>query len=407
MIKRFLCCLCAAVFAFSAGACSLLPTSGTQKFVYNTADSGSTRTVNEKKFLKKFTAQGFEFIRYEDNTAAKMFRISDFRKYGKTVRLLVINGNENYLIVPSDFSADEVKKTFGDDITVLTEGVSGIYLAATACGADFRAIDAVNSIGFSSVKASDWYVDEIRDAMENGSIEFAGKYSAPDYELLTSKQVPLAVESTMILHTPAVKEKLIKLGIPVLTDYSSYESSAEARMEWVKVYGLLTGHEKEAADFFDQKYSEIRKVDDLEKTKKTCAFFSLDAEGNVVVRSASDYIPEMIRAAGGNYIFSDLENTNKDSHSASVNITFEEFYKTAKDADVLILNTTIEGGVGSLEALVECNGLFKDFKAVQSGEVYETSASLYQSVDKSAEIITDLHRIFTEEVPEEFFTRLS
>ncbi|MDD6550650.1 MAG: ABC transporter substrate-binding protein [Lachnospiraceae bacterium] len=387
--------------------CSLLPTSGTQKFVYNSSENATVSKVNEKKFLRKFTSRGFQFVRYEDNTVATKFRISEFKKYGKVVKLLVIDGNQNYLICPPDFSTDEVKSAFGDDLTVLTQGVKNIYLAATACGADFRAINAIDSISYSSIKADDWYVEEIRDAMNSGQIKFAGKYSAPDYELLTSKNVPLAIESTMILHTPAVREKLIKLGIPVLTDYSSYESSAEARMEWVKVYGLITGHEQEAKDFFDKKYEEIRKVDDLEKTGKTCAFFSLDAEGNAVVRSSSDYIPEMIRAAGGEYIFSDIENPNKKSHSASVNVTFEEFYKTAKDADVLILNTTIEGGVSSLSALTDQNKLFNDFKAVQSGEVYETSDSLYQSVDKSAEVIMDLHRIFTDEQPEEFFTRLS
>lgn len=392
--------------AMLLSGCSLLPTSGTQKFVYNTGSS-KRKAVDEQKFLKKFTDYGFEFVRYEDNTVATQFKISDFKKYGKTVKLLVIDGNQNYLICPSDFSTDEIKSAFGDDLVVLTQGVKNIYLAATACGADFRAINAIDAISYSSIKADDWYVDEMKSAMESGQIKFAGKYSAPDYELLTSNQVPLAIESTMILHTPQVQEKLEKLGIPVLTDYSSYESSAEARMEWVKVYGLITGHEQEANDFFEKKYKEIRKVDDKKKNGKSVAFFSLDAEGNVVVRSATDYIPEMIRAAGGEYAFSDTENPDKDSHSASVNITFEEFYKTARDCDVLILNTTIEGGVSSLSALTDQNKLFNDFKAVQSGEVYETSASLYQSVDKSAEIIEDLYRLLDGKEPEEFFMRLS
>lgn len=404
MSKKIIPIILSALLIFSG--CSLLPTSGTKKYVYNSAEV-SASDVNEQEFLKKFTSKGFKFVRYEDNTSAKMFRVSEFQKYGRTVKLLVINGNQNYLICPEDFSVDEVKSAFGDELTVITQGVKNIYLAATAAGADFRAIDAIDAISYSSIKAADWYVPEIRSAMESGSIQFAGKYSAPDYELLTSNEVPLAVESTMILHTPAVREKLMKLGIPVFIDYSSYESSAEARMEWVKVYGLLCGKEQEAEDFFNQKYNEIRKVDNLEKTGKTCAFFSLDASGNPIVRTSTDYIPEEIAAAGGSYVFTDIENPNKDSHTAQVDINFEEFYKTAKDADVLILNTTIEGGISSVSDLIEKNKLFRDFKAVSTGEVYETSSSLYQSVDKSAEIITDMHRIFTGEEPKEFFTRLS
>ena len=51
----------------------------------------------------------------------------------------------------------------------------------------------------------------------------------------------LAIENTMISHTPEVKEQLEKFGIHVLVDYSSYEPEPLGRTEWVKLYGLLTG----------------------------------------------------------------------------------------------------------------------------------------------------------------------
>lgn len=38
--------------------------------------------------------------------------------------------------------------------------------------------------------------------MKNGDIEYAGKYSAPDYEAIFDADCDLAVESTMIYHTP-------------------------------------------------------------------------------------------------------------------------------------------------------------------------------------------------------------
>lgn len=407
MNKRILCIIASAVFLLTGTACSVLPTSGTKQFVYDKSSAVKMGVKDEEAFIKKFESAGFTLKQKRENTVAACFTIYDYEKYGYTVHLLVIDGNQNYLIYPSGFSTDEIIKEFGNDLPVIKEGTGSIYLAATACGADFRAINAIENIRFSSIRPDDWYIDEIKRAMDSGSISFAGKYSAPDYEQLTDKKASLAIESTMILHTPAVREKLIRLGIPVLTDYSSYESSAEARMEWVKVYGLITGHEGQAQRFFRKKYKAIRKVDSLPKTGKKTVYFSLDAEGNAVVRSSTDYIPEMIRAAGGEYAFPDLTNPNKDSHSASVNITFEEFYNTAKDADVLILNTTIEGSIRSTQDLTDENRLFSDFRAVQNGEVYQTSASLYQSVDKSDEIIKDMHRIFTGRTPHEFFSRIS
>lgn len=45
-----------------------------------------------------------------------------------------------------------------------------------------------------------------------------------NYETIVSSSCELAVESTMIYHTPEVKEQLERLGIPVLVERSSYES---------------------------------------------------------------------------------------------------------------------------------------------------------------------------------------
>ena len=38
--------------------------------------------------------------------------------------------------------------------------------------------------------------------MESGAITFAGKYSEPDYEKIVDGDCKLAVESTMIIHSP-------------------------------------------------------------------------------------------------------------------------------------------------------------------------------------------------------------
>ena len=45
---------------------------------------------------------------------------------------------------------------------------------------------------------------------------YAGKYNAPDYELILNEGCNLAIESTMIYHCPQVKEQLEKAGCPIL-----------------------------------------------------------------------------------------------------------------------------------------------------------------------------------------------
>ena len=72
----------------------------------------------------------------------------------------------------------------------------------------FRELDGLDAIRLSGTEAQGWYVEEARAAMEAGEILYAGKYSAPDYERIYAEGCDLAVESTMIYHTPEVKEQL-------------------------------------------------------------------------------------------------------------------------------------------------------------------------------------------------------
>ena len=72
----------------------------------------------------------------------------------------------------------------------------------------------------------------------------------------------------------------------------------------------------------------------------------------------------------------------------------------------MIINTTIEGSIGSLSALTDRNSLFSDMKAVRDGNVYETSADIYQSADESDQIINDMHRIIKGKKAKKYFKRL-
>ena len=280
-------------------------------------------------------------------------------------------------------------------ITVLQAPLDNIYVAATSSMALFDAAGAISQVKLTGTDAKGWYIDAPRQALENGSMVYAGKYSAPDYELLTVSGCDLAVESMMILHTPEVKEKLEELGIPVFIDTSSSETHPMGRTEWVRLYGILTGHEKEADEFFEKQIEIFAESDSYTDTGKTTAFFSITSNGNVIVRAADDYIPKMISLAGGHYIFTDL--TKGTGNSASVRLSMEDFYNTAKDADYLIYNATIEKPVGSIRELCSKFALLSEFKAVQEGHVWQVRSSLYQSPDIAARMITDLRRMLTEQ----------
>lgn len=311
--------------------------------------------------------------------------------YSGGYALITISDGSRYLIVPEGAEAPDGVDA---DICVLLRPIDNIYLVATSAMCLFDALDCLDNIGLSGTKAEDWYIQNAREAMEAGSILYAGKYSTPDYELILSQKCSLAIQSTMISHTPEVKEKLEDLGVPVLVDQSSYESHPLGRTEWMKLYAVLTGKEAVTEQLFEEQTAYLSSVADRENTGKTVAFFHISSSGYAVARRSGDYVTKMIELAGGNYIFGNLGGS--DSAVGTVTLEMEAFYATAKEADYIIYNSTIGGEVSSLEELVAKSALLADFKAVQNGNVWCTGKNLFQETTQLGLMISDIRRMLTE-----------
>ena len=315
----------------------------------------------------------------------------DVYYYDDDYQLIDVHDSAQYLLVPEGAEAPE---GLDESIIVLQKPLDRIYLAASSTMALFRALDAIDNIKMSGIDASGWYIEEAKQAMEDGKILFAGKYSEPDYEMLIDEDCDLAIESTMILHTPKVQEMIEDLDIPVFIDRSSYESHPLGRTEWIKAYAAMLNKEDAADTFFDTQTEVIGSLKDFKNTGKTVAYFFVNTDGTVIVRSSSDYIPKMIDIAGGKYIFQDLKNTK--SKSASVELSMEEFYAKAKNADYLIYNASIDSPINSIADLTAKSELFADFKAVKNGNVWCTGKSLYQATDIVGNLITDINLMLTD-----------
>ena len=305
------------------------------------------------------------------------------------------DSGQKFLVVPQD--AAEVD-SLPADVTVLRQPVENIYLVSTSVMDLILHLDALDSVTLSGTKAEGWYLPEAKQAMEEGRIAYAGKYSAPDYEQILAANCSLAIQNTMILHTPEVKEQLEHFGIPVLVERSSYESGPLERMEWIKLYGILLGKEDTAEQVFAAQEAAIAPLLEQEPTGKSCAFFSLSSNNLATVRKGSDYVAKMIEMAGGVYVFSDL--TDNGNSLATMNLPLEDFYAGAKDADVLIYNSAIEGTIASVSQLTEKFPLLSEFKAVQNGQVWCTSQSLFQQSMELADLILDMNKVFTEGTPD-------
>lgn len=365
-----------------------------------TAQEQTGKTGQKSLSWSELTQTGSMDLSYADQFSVTYYGEENYA-------LVIIGEDEKFLVVPE---GEPVPEDLPEDITPLLQPLTNMYLAATSAMDFFCHLDAVDQITLSGTDRSGWYLEEPKKALEEGTMEYAGKYSAPDYERIVDKSCSLAIESTMIYHCPQVKEQLENLGVPVLVERSSYEADPLGRMEWIKLYGVLTGKEQLAEELFEKEIKELENVSvqadegqehsDQTNQGKTVAFFYITSKGSANVRKPGDYVAKMITMAGGTYVPQSAEEEEENALS-TMNMEMEAFYAKAKDADYIIYNSTIDGELTTMDEFLAKSPLLADFKAVKEGHVWCTGKNLFQETMGLGNMIQDIHRMLTEETPDE------
>lgn len=210
--------------------------SGVHSFEYSAAWNGSTDPdVGRRKRIQQIQKKQKAAVRKKVPKKKKVRRLTDSPMihdgseyaegfhvyyYKDGYKMIDIKGDAKFLVVPEN---QDVPDGAEEDYVILQQPLDHIYLAATSAMALFNAIDSLDNITMTGTQASGWYIENAVKAMDDGKIKFAGKYSEPDYEMLVDEDCDLAIESTMILHTPKVQEMIESLDIPVMIDRSSYD----------------------------------------------------------------------------------------------------------------------------------------------------------------------------------------
>lgn len=328
-------------------------------------------------------------LKYESTVPLRYADQFAIYKYEGGYSLIDMVNSDRLLVVPEGKSAPE---GIDSDIIVIRQPLDRVYMAATSCMALFDALGALDRISF--VGSKHWYIENAVKAMDEGKFAYAGKYNAPDYEQLMDGGCQLAIESTMILHNPEVREKMMELGIKTMVERSSYEDHPLGRTEWIKLYGTMLGLEEQAERVFEEETAKIEELEALEPTGKTVAFFYVNTSGNVVTYKTEGYVPAMIRIAGGEYALTDV-GLDDDSKLSTVNMNMEQFYDKAVNADFIIYNCSIAAQLYTIDDLLDLSPVLEDFKAVKTGNVWCTTESMFQQTDKMGTIIGEMNSVFT------------
>lgn len=357
----------------------------------------SENTVSESRIWAPDSAEKMDelVIEYADT-----FHIDC---YENDMYLITIHDTDKYLFVSDADNVPEV----ADDITVIAGVQDNIYVASSSDMDFFNCLDAMDSVCFTSTKQENWSIDAVAERLSDGRLEYVGKYNMPDYERLVDSPCRLAIENTMVYHCPEVKENLESLGINVLVDYSSYESTPLGRLEYVKLYGLLCGKYDEAKAFFDESIREINDISFESDTSVSVGYYYIASGGHINIRKPGDYVTRMIELAGGHYAF-DGSVPEEENALATMNIQLEVFYEMASKADILIYNNTTTGDVHSIADLINKEPVMASLPAVADGNIWSTSDDMFQRTTAVAEVIGEFNRIINGTADDEmkFFYRL-
>lgn len=274
--------------------------------------------------------------------------------------------------------------------------------------AQLRPLNGMDKVVGCTVKAETWKIPEVKKSMEEGKIQFVGDKNALNFEKIASLKsdvVLFTYENMDRTQKNAAKLDEIKQNWVGLANHM--EKDPRAKLEGILFFGELLGKEKEAREFVDKEIEKINMIEKKninEQKRKTFASTFISKE-LFYTRNAGDYETKMFNFGGGKYAFSDL-NPEKDGNTK---MNAEEFYKGAKDADILFYNSVNGPSVKSKADLIKAASFLSEMKAIKEDNVWSVKPHYFQSMDKIADMVNDIDKIMhmEEKISEtEYFIKL-
>jgi iron complex transport system substrate-binding protein len=215
------------------------------------------------------------------------------------------------------------------------------------------------------------YNETIRSNVASGKIAVVGGdgFSA---KLNLEKVIELAPDLLMApyMNAQVLEEAKLKEAKQTLVLNADYlENSPLGRAEWGKFVAAFFNMEGEASALFDQMAAHYENAKQLAASvgEKPSVFVNTAYQGSWYMPGKESYMAELLKDAGGNYLFADsVEGTGASP------VAFEVVYEKAKNADYW-LNV---GFAADIKGLVAEDARYAEFKAVKEGKVYNNNARM-------------------------------
>lgn len=214
------------------------------------------------------------------------------------------------------------------------------------------------------------YNDHIRKLIKEGEILDIGAETSPNYELIMSLKPDVVFAYGISGNDNTYIDKLRHLGLRVIPLNDYLERTPLAKLEYIKMFGTLTGTRAAADSIFAAREASYLKI------KNECAksladkhmpatrvLLNMPFKGVWYIPGGKNYTSNLIKDAGGDILGSDPDATT------SSQVSFETIYSFASRADIWLHPNS----VSTLAALAADNQMYKNIPAFEDGAVFNNT----------------------------------
>ena len=252
--------------------------------------------------------------------------------------------------------------------------------------------------------------EKTRKRIENDEIRELGKNEGINTEVLLELDPDLVI-GFGVDGTNRSFETIEKSGIPVIYNGDWVESSALAKAEWIKFFGIIFNKEKEADSIFteiEKNYLEAKNIAQQVKDRPSILSGAMYKDIWYLPNGTSPEA-QFLKDANVNYLWEET------SGSGSLALSFETVFEKGQNADIWLSPSYYR----TLEDLENANDHYTKFDAFQNKKIFsfsnttgKTGGVLYYELGISRpdlvlrDIIKICHPELLEEYQPYFFKRL-
>lgn len=174
------------------------------------------------------------------------------------------------------------------------------------------------------------YNEKIISLIMDNDIQDVGYEASLNNELLLKMNPDLMMMYGIGAESTGYTSKLSESGIKIIYNADYLETDALGKAEWIKLFGVLTGREDEAAKIFNDavsKYDSIKNVISMTISHRPSVLLGLPYNDTWYISPGNSYISRLITDAGGKYLWDDIES------DISMPTSVESVYHKAREAD--------------------------------------------------------------------------